>query len=160
MDNFIFSIFTPVPDVPKCPCPPVITKVLEESDTNINITWTHPCDKPPTTRYIVTTLPLSTGIFFTTQPASHITVPSESTSTTITGIERADGKVYIFVVTAVSGDVSQSSQPAHFKIRTYIHVFNSLQSINIANKTMITVHFGPKAFFSHTYTIYNCQLKR
>jgi hypothetical protein len=101
---------------PTCQCPPVITKVLEESDTNINITWTHPCDKPPTTRYIVTTLPLSTGIFFTTQPASHVRLPPESTSTTISDIAQVAGNTYIFVVTAVSGDVSQSSQPAQFKI--------------------------------------------
>jgi hypothetical protein len=102
--------------VPKCSCPPVITDIVEESDTNINITWTHPCDKPPTTRYIVTTQLISTGLFFTTQPASHVRLPPESTSTTISDIAQVAGNTYIFVVTAVSGDVSQSSQPAQFKI--------------------------------------------
>ena len=40
--------------------------------------------------------------------------------------------------------------------------YNSVffQSINIANKMMIysTVCFGPKAFFSHIYTVYNCRI--
>ena len=92
---------------------------MEESDTNVIIKWKHPCDRPPTSHYIITTIHLSTGTRFTTRPATRTTLTADSTTTTVNDIGQVNGTVYIFVVTAVSGDTSLSSQPAQFKIRTF-----------------------------------------
>ena len=96
---------------------PIITEVMKVSDTNLTIIWKHPCDRAPTSHYIIMTLLLSTGIFFSTQPPVYTELPPNSTSTTINNLVRKDGNIYTFVVTAVSGDICLSSQPEQFKIR-------------------------------------------
>ena len=91
-----------------CSCPPSITT------TGHNLVWTHPCDGSPTTHYVVTMLPVSTSRSFVMKKPSHKTFSPSTTSTTFEDLD-VENSNYVFVVTAVSGNVSVSSQPKQFK---------------------------------------------
>ena len=100
-------------------CPPTILSLVPGSSTTLNISWSHPCGGPPTTHYFITTMFVSTAPGFSQRQESSATLPPSTTSSVLNNLELVSGNAYIFVVTAVSGPVSQSSAPMQFKIRTF-----------------------------------------
>ena len=107
-----------------CMCPPTILSLVPGSSTTLNISWSHPCGGPPTTHYFITTMFVSTAPGFSQRQESSAILPPSTTSSVLNNLEFVSGNAYIFVVTAVSGPVSQSSAPMQFKIRTFKYFFS------------------------------------
>ena len=111
------------PDFTLCHNPssyqPTITNLTPTLD-KFYMSWNHPCDGPPTTNYIITMLFISTGSQFTNTQPIYTELPSSANSTVITDIQIDVGDVYIFVVTAVSGNTAKSSSPEKYKLSKQI----------------------------------------
>ena len=104
--------------VEECLCPPSITDLFQKKLDSRTLTWTHPCDGPPTTHYVVTMLPVSTSKSFTMQDPINVLLSPSNTSITFNDL-KLESNNYVFVVTAVSGNVSLSSQPRQSKMCMY-----------------------------------------
>ena len=122
--------------------PPTILSLVPVSSTTLNIMWSHLCSGPPTTHYFITTMFVSTAPGFSQRQVSS-TLPPSTTSSVLNNLQLVPGNIYTFVVTAVSGSVSQSSAPMQFKIRTFklLHQFFSfLPFYNICILAFLTAH--------------------
>ena len=111
-----------IPTVPPvlCNCPPTINEVKQVSPNSLGLTWSHPCCVPPTTHYIITVVHVSTRSNIVQRPL-YITVFPSVTSWVFTDLNLGAGNIYIFVVTAVSGDVSLSSVLVYFTHCKYMY---------------------------------------
>ena len=99
----------------ECPCLPSITKLFLEEENNLTLTWTHPCDGPPASNYVVTMFLVITSGSFSMQDPSYVTLSPSTTSATFSNID-VEKNNYVFIVTAVSGNMSLSSQPKQSKL--------------------------------------------
>ena len=100
----------PLPLLPESVRSPPQNVTVYSLGNRLIITWYHPAEGQPTTKYLVTyTLIALRGPFSTHH--NSITVPSFRRATILSSLDLTAGRVYTIIVTAVSDSSYQSSDP-------------------------------------------------
>ncbi|CAI7993219.1 CUB and sushi domain-containing protein 2 [Geodia barretti] len=100
--------------------PPSITNVTTDSTTSLSVLWAHSVAGQPTCYYLITYICLANGSNSVYHEKRTLTVPAGNTSVVLSDVELPPGSVHVVVVTAVSGDVSRSSELKYIDISSAV----------------------------------------
>ena len=100
--------------------PPQNVKLSQESSNSLQVTWSHPCDGPPATHYVITYTLVQFGADFSTDQKHSLTVSKDNTSTIIEDLPLTVGSIYIVAVTSVFNNVSTASELVPIHIRKWL----------------------------------------